>query len=62
MALADEISRRLQGGRVNRPVDDDDSAYVVEDIKNLKAAVHELQGAAVRIAQELDRIAERRGT
>ena len=55
MALDEEIAAMLTGGRIERPVDGLDEEYVIADVKNLRAAVHELQAAVVRLARELDR-------
>jgi len=56
MTVKDEIERVLRGGgRISEGVNPEPEA----DIANLRAAVHELQAAVVRLAEHIDRLEER---
>lgn len=58
MTVKEEIERILtSGGRVSEGVSPEPEA----DIANLRAAVHEVQAAVVRLAEHIDRLEEKLG-
>jgi hypothetical protein len=49
MGLREDVQKMMQGSRI-------DSADSDSQIKNLQAAVRELQGVATRLADEIERL------
>lgn len=56
MTLREEIAELVMGGdrRVDRPEGASQADMTSADLENLRSAVHELQTAVVRLAEEID--------